>query len=160
MKRQLTWLLLTALLLSGCGKINPTVQFYYVSKNYQSTLTDVIVSEKRDASGHENDLSYLLTLYLMGPADKSLQSLLPLGASFQCKENTDGSLDIILADTAKVLTDTDFSLACACLTLTCLDITNAAEVNITSGNRSVTMDRDNLTLFDTLTETTPTEDQK
>lgn len=160
MKRLTAVILLLALLLCGCGQINEPVRFYYVQKDYQSTLTEIIVSEERDASGHQGDLSYLLTLYLMGPADDRLRCLLPLGISVKAAQNKDGSVDLQLPDTSKTLSDSDFSLACACLALTCLDITDATEVNITSANRSVTMSRDNLTLFDNTTQTTPTEETK
>ena len=36
----------------------------------------------------------------------------------------------------------------ACLTMTCLDISSAGSVTIKSGSRSVTMDSDSLSLFD------------
>lgn len=160
MKRLTALLLLAAMLLCGCSRISKPVNFYYVSKVYQNSLTDIIVSEERDASGHDGDLSYLLTLYLMGPADDTLQCLLPPGISIHTTQNQDGSLDIVIADTSRTLSDSDFSLACACLTLTCLEMTDATEINITSGSRSVTMDRNNLMLIDSMIEITLTEDKQ
>lgn len=158
--KRLFSILVLCLLLCGCSHADETVKFYYVRGDYQSTLTDIIAFEERDASGHRNDLPYLLALYRAGPADDSLASLLPTGIQIQSVQNADGSIDLQLSDTSKTLSDSDFSLTCACLTLTCLDITDASTVNITSGPRSVTMNRSNLTLFDTITNTTVTEETK
>ncbi len=55
------------------------------------------------------------------------------------------------------MTDTEFTLACACLTMTTLSITGGDEVTITSGSRSVTMSRDSLTLIDDSTASTTEE---
>lgn len=157
MKRLTALILLLAMLLSGCSSIKESVRFYYVRRDYQSTLEEVIVSEKREASGHEGDLSYLLTLYLMGPSDDSLRCLLPLGISVKSAFNQDGSLEVQLADTSKTLSDSDFSLACACLAMTCMNISQASEIHITSGSRSITMNRNNLILYDNITDTAATE---
>lgn len=157
MKRLTALILLLAMLLSGCSSIKESVRFYYVRRDYQKTLEEVIVSEKREASGHEGDFSYLLTLYLMGPSDDDMRCLLPLGISVSATSNQDGSLEIQLADTSKTLSDADFSLACACLAMTCMSISQASEIHITSGGRSITMNRNNLILYDNITDTTATE---
>ena len=44
--------------------------------------------------------------------------------------------------------DAEFSLACACLTMTCLEFTDAESVTVISGSRSVTMDESLLTFSD------------
>ena len=60
-------------LLSGCGffgeRIREPVTFYYLCADYQEKLCCVIVPEEREASGHSGDLSYLLALYQIGPAE-------------------------------------------------------------------------------------------
>ena len=63
------------------------------------------------------------------------------------KETASG-ITLYLSDTAATMDDMEYSLACTCLSLTCLDLTDAASVTITSGNRSITMNRNTLTLFD------------
>ena len=72
---------LSCLLLSGCGNLtgglHDTVTFYYVRSDYQTDMSSPIGTEQRDATGHRNDLRYFLTMYLMGPAQESLSSLLP-----------------------------------------------------------------------------------
>ena len=63
-------------------------------------------------------------------------------------EQASSGISLVLTDTLETLSDADYSLACACLTLTCLNITGGEKVTITSGSRSVTMTRNTLTLFD------------
>ncbi len=53
---------------------NP-VTFYYPRREYQYGAEDgVISSEQREASGHADDLHYLLSLYLIGPSSDELVS--------------------------------------------------------------------------------------
>ena len=53
--------------------------------------------------------------------------------------------------TSGLLSDAEFSLACACLSMTCMELVNAEKVTIVSGSRSLTLSRDNLLLNDTIT---------
>lgn len=160
MKRFLCLILALSLFLSGCGsfveRIKHPVTFYYLCDSYQEKLCCVIASEEREASGHTGDLSYLLHLYLMGPSGDELVSPLPAGVRILSAQQTDDQIRLELSDTAPLLSDVSFSLACACLTLTCLDMTGAETVTIQSGDRSVTMNRESLALYDN-PETTPTE---
>ncbi len=156
MKRFCCLLLCLSLLLTGCGffgeRIKEPVTFYYLRDEYQfGSGGGVIGSEIREASGHRDSLSYLLALYLIGPSDEELHSPIPRGINIFSAELVENTVKLKLSDTSASLTDAGFSLACACLTLTCLDLTGAEEVTITSGSRSVTMSRDNLTLFDSTT---------
>lgn len=161
MKRILCFLLAVSFLLTGCGffgqRIKNPVTFYYLCSKYQEEMCCVIVSEEREASGHVGDLPYLLALYLMGPTDDELVS--PLRSSVQISSIQDG--DHIYLELNKLpssLSDIEFSLTCACLTLTCLDITGAEDVTISSGDRVKTMNRQSLTLYDTADETISTEE--
>ena len=161
MKRVIVLLICISLLVCGCRElVSDPVTFYYVRKEYQEDMTDIIASEEREAAGHRDDLSYLLQLYLMGPSDAELVSPLFTGTRILSVEYADGIINLELSDTSKTMTDTEFSLACACLTLTCMDLTDASEVNIISGNRSVTMDQSNLMLFDNVTDTESTEENE
>lgn len=159
MKRFLCFSLLLCFVLSGCGifseRIKEPVRFYYLRSEYQYDNQDgVIVSEEREASGHRDDLSYLLALYLMGPSQEELVSPIPRGTQIFSAKQDGSDVTLTLSDTSKTLSDIDLSLACACLSLTCLDLTNADRVIINSGERTVTMSRDTLTLFDSSTATT------
>ena len=160
MKRSLCLLLCLCLFLSGCsGELmkNP-VTFYYPRREYQYGAEDgVISSEQREASGHADDLRYLLSLYLIGPSGEDLVSPLPWGTRLLEVTQQDGVITLALTDTTQSMTDTEFTLACACLTMTTLSITGGSKVIITSGGRSVAMSRDSLTLVDDSTASTSEE---
>lgn len=163
MKRFVCLLLALCLSLSGCGLsrdgIKEPVTFYYLQTEYRYGVEDgVIGTEEREASGHRDNLSYLLTLYLIGPTDESLTSPIPKGTHIFSVEQEGNEVQLQLTDTSQTLTDSGYTLACACLTLTCLSITEAESVTITSGSRSVTMTRDSLTLFDGSAAVTITEE--
>lgn len=153
MKRTLSLMLLLCLVFPGCAttgeRFKEPVTFYYLREEYPyGTGESVIATEEREASGHRSDLGYLLALYLMGPSAESLVSPVPKGIRILSVEQASTGIHVELSDTSEVLTDAAFSLASACLTLTCLDLTGTEKVTITSGSRSVTMSRDSLTLFD------------
>lgn len=161
MKRILCLLLICSLFLSGCGffgeRIKAPVTFYYLCDKYQKDLCCVIVSEQREASGHVGDLPYLLALYSMGPISDEIAPPLRPGTQITSKQEGDQVyLELIVNGTP--MSDIDFSLACACLTLTCLDITGAQAVTIRCGDRMKTLDSSAFTLYDTTAETTPTEE--
>ena len=75
----------------------------------------------------------------------------PLGRVISEAYTDEGTeLTIEISNTSALLTDSEFSLACACLSMTCMELTNAENVTITSGSRSLTLSRDNLLLNDTV----------
>lgn len=151
MKRILSLCLLLCLILCGCGqRLKEPVTFYYLNANFEEDMSTVILSEQREASGHRDDLSYLLALYLMGPTEDDLRSPIPRGTRIYTSAYSKDSVELHLSDTEKTMTDAEFSLACACLSLTCLDLTDAQSVTISSGSRSLTMSRDALLLSDTI----------
>lgn len=151
-------LILAFSLLSGCGeRVKEPVTFYYLRSGYQENMDTMIASETREASGHRDNLRYLLAFYLMGPADKELSSPLPRGTVLYALEQETDSVTITLSDTSASLSDSEFSLACACLSMTCMELVPAEEVTVASGSRSLTLRRDNLILTDTVK---PEEDKK
>lgn len=162
MKYRILCLILSlSILLSGCGffgeRIKEPVTFYYLCGSYQENLCCVIASEEREASGHVGDLSYLLALYLMGPINDEYVSPLPVGITI-ASQIDDGHILLELPDTAHMLSDIEFSMTCACLTLTCLEITSAEDVTILSGDRAKTMSHSTLTLYDTTSESIASEE--
>lgn len=155
MKRFVSLILLVSLLLSGCSvtgeRIKEPVSFYYLQANYKyGTDGSVIASEEREASGHRNDLLYLMKLYCMGPSDEELVSPLPRGTLILSAEQTEDHVTIKLSDLGESLTDVAYSLAAACLSLTCFSLANAAKVTVTSGERTLTFTQESLQLFDSI----------
>ena len=155
MKRLLCFFLTFSFLLStlsGCiHNLNEPLTFYYLKSSYQENLDSPIVGEEREVAGHRDNLKYLLSFYLMGPIGKELSSPLPRGTQLYTVEQEGTALTIEISNTSALLSDAEFSLACACLSMTCMELVNAEKVTIVSGSRSLTLSRDNLLLNDTIT---------
>ena len=152
MKRLLCGILAAAMLLCllpGCAeRVKEPVTFYYLRASTQG-LGPEIAGEVREGSGHRDNLRYLLAFYLLGPADKELSSPLPRGTVLYQLEQTPDSVSISISDTSETLSDSRFSLACACLSMTCMELLPIQEVTVISGSRNTTIRRDNLILTDT-----------
>ena len=163
MKRFLCFLLAAALFLSGCqfsgDRIKDPVTFYYIQNDYQNELTTVFGSEEKEASGHRNDLSYLMTLYLMGPASETLRSPIPTGTRINVEANNKYAVKLQLSEPAVPISDADFSMICACLAMTCIEFTQTRSVTIVCGNRNVSMTKDNLELIDSTMSFTTEENE-
>ena len=147
--------MLLLLSLTACG-IHDNVDFYYCRTNFiYNSQNSAISKETRDVTGHTEDLPYLLALYLVGPLDENLQSPFPVNTRLINVTQEGSTLILQLSRQADMLNDSDFSLACACLTMTCIEISEASDVTIICEDRTVTMNRDLLILHDvTTTETT------
>lgn len=129
------------------------ISFYYcrTSDAFRYFEEDgVIRTELRNITGHRNDLRYMVSLYLAGPMEEDLVSPFTNATRLIAAELTDQAVYIELSTHNKILTDAEFSLACACLTLTCMDFTSCETVTIVSGDRSVTMDANSILIFDSL----------
>lgn len=152
--------LLSLFCLAGCDSAdNNTVLFYYSRSPelYQYFEEDsVIHAEQRDLTGHRNDLRYMLGLYLAGPLEEELTTPFTKSTRLISVEQKDNAVFIELSDHTSSMTDSEFSLACACLTLTCLHFTQCDAINITSGDRSITMNGDSIVLYDSLPQQEPT----
>ena len=131
--------------------IQDPVTFYYPRSSFDYGVGDgVFGAEQRDVGGRQNDLGYMLALYLEGPMNQDLIAPFP-GKSLPrilTLKQAGNTLVILLTDLGDSMTDGEFSLACACLTKTCLEMTNVQAVQITSGERSVRMTPANLIFFD------------
>lgn len=172
MKRLICGVLLIGILLSFNGCQLPektsedTVTFYYLREEYlreeisQGEITDygendsVIGDEKRDVQGYTGNLEYLLLLYLRGPADAALASPFPDGMKLVEAELEGDTLRIVLGPSWGSLNNLEKALACACLTMTCLDLTDAVQVQIiteedlASGEKPIVMDQSSFLLLD------------
>lgn len=154
MKRYAAFVLCLVLLVSGCGvsgkRIKEPVNFYYPRDKIQyHEDAGVIGMETREASGHRDNLSYLLALYRLGPSSEDLRLPFPEGTAILMMEQTDTYLHLVLGSNAAAMSDAEFSLACACLTLTCGELTGVEQVTVTNAERTITMSREAITLVDT-----------
>lgn len=152
MKRTVCLIALFAVLLSGCSGMKEPVTFYYVSEDYREDMSQVITKEQREAAGHLSDLAYLLAMYSLGPGTEGMVSPLPKGTQIIPTEHTEAGIVLSLSTNAQNLSDADFTLAAACLGLTCMELTDAPSVTLTCGERSITVTPENLLLQGTAPE--------
>ena len=141
-------------------ELSGNVTFYYARSQFEyGARNGAIGSELRNVGGHEEDLNYLLALYLEGPLTEGLRSPLPGKAYVRILDVTQkgDALHVKLLDLSSVMTDSQFSLAAACLTKTCLGIHNVQAVQIESGDRIVRMNPANLQFYDESTSVIVTE---
>lgn len=153
MKRLIGLILCLLMILPGCSadtKKDQTV-FYYCRADYAyGTEEAVVAPEEREMSAKASDWKNLLALYLVGPLDETLVSPFS-GTKLRSAEMQGNHLLIVLEDSGENMTDVRFSLACACVTKTCLEWQTVSHVTIVCGERSVTMNRNNLLLHDSIT---------
>lgn len=156
MKKRLFSLLLlfcmTAGLL-GCSLLRTAqedkVTFYYARREYRFGAPDgVTASELRDLSGHTEDLTFLLKVYLLGPQDNSLSAPFPQNTRLLSAEETEGSAVITLSDTGTPMTEMEFTIGCACLAQTYMEWSGAEQITVNHGSKSITLNRSGLLFFD------------
>ncbi len=137
-------------LLCGCSAIRSkdSVTFYYRNAQYQfGTPSGAIGSEKREISGQKNNLTYLNTLYMLGPADEKLELPFPAGTKIKSAYLNEGNVTIELAPGGS-MSDSAFTLGCTCLALNNFALTDAATVTIVTEKKSLTIARDSAVLTD------------
>ena len=161
MKRLTAILLLCAIALSlgACNdrqeKIQVPVNFYYPRQEATYGASDSLIAPvTAEGMGYSNDPVGLLTVYLQGPGDNRYRSPFPEGTRIVSMELVNGIVRLTLSENFAALTGMDLTIACACLTLTALDLTGANSVRISaegttlSGSDYIRMDRSCLTLLD------------
>ena len=155
----LTAILLLAL--SACyGGIKEPVTFYFPRRmNTEEEFTVVVEngvlgSEVREASGHADDLRYLLSLYLRGPVDDNLKSPFPAETALLNIHTEESALIVTLNSAFTALEDMELTVACACVARTCFDLCDAESEQIlayTSGDDNdvdMNFSRDSLLMAD------------
>ena len=161
MKRSICLLLLPILFLGilGCQqdqpKLQAPVQFYYprLEPTYGSS-DSLIAPVPTESMSYGGDALALLNLYLSGPQDPAFTSPFPSGCRLLSLSVTDGTAYLQLDPSLAQLTGIDLTLACACLTLTAMELTRSEAVCISAkdavldGAPQILMDRSCLTLLD------------
>jgi len=163
MKRIISVLLILGMLLTGCAFDSPkrdnTITFYYLRSDYSyGSDSQVIVPEVREAPVSRNDLSYLMALYLMGPAEEENISPLPAGMRIIKTEEQGGNVTLNLSYPSALQPPVRFTLTCACLAMTCFALTDAETVTVTCSDQTLTLSRSSLTLYDDSAANQPTEE--
>lgn len=161
MKKQLIFILCILFLLSGCSQAaqyEKPVAFYYCASSYTyESGTAAIAAETREGAGMYS-LEEYFRAYLAGPEDKDLVSPFPADLKLISIRQEGNMVFITLSEELAQLKNLSLSMACACITMTCLALTDAEQVTIEAenslldGQKSITMDKNSLLLADQSTE--------
>ena len=136
-------------------KIQVPVNFYYLRQETTYGSADSLIAPiTAEGADYSNDPAGLLSQYLKGPGQNGWVSPFPRGTQLLSMELVNGFLRLTLSENFASLTGMDLTIACACLTLTALDLTGANSVRISvegatlNGAEYIRMDRNCLTLLD------------
>lgn len=148
--------------LTGCVLLSEdqgdTTTLFYIRSDHQYHGPDnVIVGEIRTLAP-QTEPPQLLELYLSGPVDDSLTSPIPKGTEVVDIQEYSGLLEITLSDTEEKLSDVQFSLACVCLGKTMMEDPGIIQVTVFSGERTMTVNRNNYLLTDEVGTTESTKE--
>ena len=159
-------LILTILSMTACAQekelVYPVAYHYLrapleTGEIWHGDTDSVIAPEIREGDGHQEDLSYLLNIYLLGPLDRNYRSPFPVGTALESIVVDGTQATVVLSRQFANHNGIDLTLACACLTMTVMDLTGAESVTISAdgsqldGKSSITMDRSSMILTDTAT---------
>ena len=163
MKRLFSLLLPVCLLLSGCGRkgklLLEPVYLYYPKLEYgYGTADSVIDYESMDGTGHMGDYPALLSEYFYDPVDEALVNPFPSGTKLLSAVVRGTDFRIRLTQEAAALMDMNFTLAAACLSMTCFELTDCESVTVISGTKQVTILRDSWLLLDDFIPAEPTKE--
>lgn len=164
MRKLLALLLILSLLLAGCSQADTgyitALKFYYPLQTTDYTMGSAYLQpELREGAGLDKRIENILDLYLAGPAD-------PITYRMPFQYNTRvvsvsreiGILNVTLSSGFATYTGLDLTIACACITMTCLELTSAETIRIRAkdttldGAEFIEMSRDSLLLIDFVAE--------
>ena len=152
MKQLLCLLLAACLLLAGCtGTQEKTYQFYYLRTDdtiRYGTADGLVAPISRNISGGNEELNYLLQLYLDGPGTPDYLNPIPRGTYLLSTIWQEEVLVIVLSREFSELDTIHLSLAGACLTATCHGLTGAEKIQVRSGDSVYDFDLESYHLLD------------
>ena len=163
MKRLFSLLLPVCLLLSGCGRkgklLLEPVYLYYPKLEYGYGAADSVIDyESMDGTGHMGDYPALLGEYFYDPVDEALVNPFPSGTKLLSAVVRGTDFRIRLTQEAAALMDANFTLAAACLSMTCFELTDCESVTVIGGTKQVTILRDSWLLLDDFIPAEPTKE--
>lgn len=161
MKKFLSFLLAIALCLPllACAKesvrIQEPVSFYYRRRELAyGEENSVILSENREAAGYSSAPDHLLKEYLAGPISEDLTQTFPYGTTLIHYTADSTKATITVSSHLANLSGMDLTIACACLTLTVMELLDVEIVEIRAKDallndaESIILDRESLLFLD------------
>lgn len=138
-------------------KIQVPVTFYYPRTESNFGTADSLISPvTAEGINHIDDPIGLLNLYLQGPSNDNCRSPFPTNTQVVSMEQVNGIIRITLSPNFATLTGLELTIACACLTLTVLDLTGGNSLRISvpgatlNGAEYIRMDRNCVNLLDVI----------
>ena len=167
MKNKWFALLLALIILSsftGCGRSEQyevPLSFYYLSAQLDYGADSAAIKPQlREGKGFSSPET-ILQLYFAGPLGEDFKTPFPAGLRLVSTAQEADTLYLTVSDELSQLSGLDLTLACCCITLTCLDITDVesvciqAETATLGGEKTITMNRDCLLLLDHSNQASP-----
>lgn len=165
MKRVIAFLMCVFLMSSlwACAsrkeELKDPVNFYYLKVQlpdeiYHGTAESVITPELREGYEIKNDISKLISRYFNGPITDLCHTPFPSGTKLVSWSIDGTALFLTLSDPFAQLSGMDLTLACACLTKTCLGfgdfdtVSIQTETQMLDGKSAVIMSEDSLLMLD------------
>lgn len=147
-----------ALSLFGCGSATNEPEqaenFYYYRPDPVYGSRDAVIAPEAREVAQLADLDAIVNAYFSGPTSRELESPFPRDMTVTGWKLHDGVFSIDFSEEFAMLSGLDLTIACACITQTFLELTDAEWVVITAGQAlldgeaAVTMSRSNLNLLD------------
>ena len=159
--RKLFWIILVivAIICTACQKesekpLSTITVYYKASEITFGTAEGVIVPYALDATGHEDNIEYLLNAYLTNTQSGNFADTFPAGTRLVSISLDALTAKVVLCDEFAKLSGLDLTIACASLTQTVISLTDCQEVIISAetaqldGNNFITLSRDSYLLLD------------
>ena len=163
MKKIICIIVITAslFLILGCNSVSKqnhnTVLFYYIHNDFKyGTESGVITSTAVTVDAEYSDYEGLLNLYFNGPTNYESISPFPAGISLVNFQMDNNKVQLVLSPHMATLSDSEFTVACACLTRTVVEMTGIGTLHITiqgpqnKENNTWTFTLNDFTYFDTV----------
>ena len=162
MRKVLCFILAAALAatIAGCVREDASqedsIRFYYLQQALDyGSAESVIAAQETAAPTTESALLPLLEMYLKGPEEETLASPFPAGTRVLEIRQENDELFVLLSRDLAQLTGLALTKACACLALTCFELTDARSITVQAAGamldnaHTICLTRDSLVLQDT-----------
>ena len=151
------FLIIATLFLTACSNQQSQpigTPFYYcaVQADYSSGSTAILEEYRQDVPS--DSLIAALELYVNGPQSPDLASPFPDGMQVISATQEGDTVYLTVSMELTTLTGLDLTMACGCLTMTSLALTDAQQVQISpiygllDGQHTITMNKNTLLLHD------------
>ena len=162
MKKHIAFLLSLLLLLSGCSAPVPVqedaLRFYYCTAETDFDNDAVTIQSEMREAGVSDTTESIIRIYLKGPMGDGLTSPFPAGVQLIALIEEEHTVFVTLSKEFAKLSNLELTMACSCLALTVLDLTDmnyvsiAAENSLLNGQQAIIFDRNTVLLQDAAAE--------